>query len=166
MIYFLGILLWISPASVDIPAHRRIRAGLGLLLALVVLEEFHLAQALFGFCARLVRATEVFAFLLRDHFVAVFYFLDHMLPSCANFAPPHSGVNTLPAVELLARRGFLRYVLNRNGGKLDAPHKVERWPNRAHYRRHRRVGPRRSCDARGPRLSRFCRRAQRRADRK
>src|SRR3984885_8816619 len=86
MIYFFGILLWISPASVDIQAHKN-SAGLDRsLLALVVLEKFHLAQALFGFCARLVRAAKVFAFLLRDHFVAVFYFLDHMLPSCANFA--------------------------------------------------------------------------------
>jgi hypothetical protein len=42
----------------------------GALLAFVVLEEFHLAQALFGFFARLVRATEIFAFLLRDHLVA------------------------------------------------------------------------------------------------
>src|ERR1700684_2787824 len=88
----------------------------GALLAFVVLEEFHLAQALFGFFARLVRATEIFALLLRDHFVAVLYFFDHALPpSCANFPPPHSGVNTMPAVELLASGGFLRYVLTRRG---------------------------------------------------
>src|ERR1700691_6812881 len=161
MIYFLGILLWISPASVDIPAHRRIRAGLGLLLALVVLEEFHLAQALFGFCARLVRAAEIFAFLLRDHFVAFFYFFDHVLPSCADFPRPLSRVNTMAAVELLAS-GFLRYVRNRQGGEIDAQDKAERWPDRARYGRYRRLGPRRSCDARRARLSCFCRRAQRR----
>src|ERR1700685_1229001 len=99
-------------------------------LALVVLEECDLAQAFFGFFARLVRAAEVFAFLLRDHFVAGFYFFDHMLPSCANFLRPHRRVNTLPAVELLASGGFLRYVLKRQGGEIDAQHKVERWPNR------------------------------------
>src|ERR1700729_1815133 len=165
MIYFFAILLWISPASVDIQAHKEFGLGLDLLLALVVLEKLHLAQTLFGFCARLVGATEVFAFLLRNDFVAVFDFFDHRLPSSANFARPHSSVNTAPAVELLASGGFLRYVLNRHGGEIDAPYKVKRWPYRAHYGRYRRPGPRRSGAARRARLSRFCRRAQRRTPR-
>ena len=118
MIYFFAILLWISPASVDIQPHKEFGLGLDLLLALVVLEKLHLAQTLFGFCARLVGATEVFAFLLRNDFVAVFDFFDHRLPSSANFARPHSSVNTTPAVELLASGGFLRYVLNRTEAKL------------------------------------------------
>jgi hypothetical protein len=92
---------------------RRVRS----LLALVVFEEFHLAQALLGLFARLVRAAQIFALLLGNHFIAGFYFFDHALPSCASFPLPNSGVNTMPAVALLASGGFLRYVLTRQGGE-------------------------------------------------
>jgi hypothetical protein len=85
-------------------------------LAFVVFEEFHLPQALFGFFSRLVRAAEIFAFLLGNHFVPAFYFFDHVLPSRANFRAQQSAVNTTPAVDLLASGGFLRYVLHDHGG--------------------------------------------------
>ena len=49
------------------------------LLSLAVFEEFHLAQALFGFGLALVGAAEILA-LFGKHFVAFFHFFDHFAP--------------------------------------------------------------------------------------
>ena len=108
--YFCGfhLLLWIFTRTKN-------SGRVGSSLAFVVLEKFHLTQAPFCFFACLVWATEVFAFLLGDHFVAVFYFLDHALPCCANSHPPPRRVNTMPAVELLVSGDFLRDFLTRQG---------------------------------------------------
>jgi len=48
------------------------------LLALV-LEEFHLLEAFFGFFLGLVRTAEVFS-LLGQYFITTFYFFDHQKP--------------------------------------------------------------------------------------
>src|SRR5271155_4705283 len=85
MNYFYCVLLWISPVTVDIPDARRTRARLARFLAFVVLEEFHLAQALLGLFARLVRPAQIFAFLLGHNFVPGLHFFDHTLPSCMQF---------------------------------------------------------------------------------
>jgi hypothetical protein len=70
-------------------------------------EELNLAQAFFRFFTRFVWAAEVLSFFLRHHFVSAFYFFDHSLPSCADFAPTCRGVNTLAAVCVLAKWAFL-----------------------------------------------------------
>lgn len=54
-------------------------------LALPVFEEFDLAESLFSFSFRFVRATEVFP-LLGQHFVAALHFPDHgILPKRISF---------------------------------------------------------------------------------
>src|SRR5271155_98278 len=100
MNYFYSDLLWISSVSVDIPDARSMLAGLARFLGFVVLEEFHLAQALLRLFARLVRPAEIFALLFGNHFVTVLSLFNHALPSCANFPPPRNRVNTIPPVDL------------------------------------------------------------------
>jgi hypothetical protein len=63
------------------------------LLSLAVLEEFDLAQALFGFGFALVGAAEILA-LFGKHFVAFFHFLDHFLTS--DFILGDSGLCAMP----------------------------------------------------------------------
>ena len=110
MIYFPGVLLWISLGSVEIkPAWEQAghkSAGRPVRL-LVVFEELDLTQALFRFFTRLIWAAKVLPFFLRHYFVSAFYFLDHALPSCADSAPTRAEVNTLAAVCLLAKWAFL-----------------------------------------------------------
>jgi hypothetical protein len=83
MIYFCGVLLWISQRSEEIASLAEIsnkRWVLGHQL-FIVLEELDLTETLFRFFASLVRAAEILAFLFGDHLIAAFYFLDHSTPS-------------------------------------------------------------------------------------
>jgi hypothetical protein len=99
MIYFSSVLLWISPHSVEIRRAQNIDWPLpSPTPLLIVLEEFNLAKALLCFFARLVWTAEILAALLRNHFVATFYFFDHSLPSFDDSASGTAGVNTVAAV--------------------------------------------------------------------
>jgi hypothetical protein len=60
------------------------RKGNGSALSFSMLEEFDLAQALFGF--GFVWAAKVFAGLLGEHFVAFFHFLNHLAPPILIFS--------------------------------------------------------------------------------
>jgi hypothetical protein len=48
-------------------------------LPFLVLEEFHLPQALLRLCPRFVRPAKVLFPVLREHFVSAFHFLDHLV---------------------------------------------------------------------------------------
>jgi hypothetical protein len=74
MIYFCGVLLWISQHFEEIEEQK---ADSSRLVLLVVFEELDLAEALFRFFPSLVWATEILAFLFRNDFIPALYFLDH-----------------------------------------------------------------------------------------
>jgi hypothetical protein len=92
--YFSSTFLWISPPIVENTANsqnerflQRNPAGRkgtqrgppGAKSPFAVLEEFYLAEALFRFRFRFVRAAQVLS-LFGEHFVAAFHFCDHRPP--------------------------------------------------------------------------------------
>lgn len=107
MIYFSGVLLWISLRSVEIKPARELaghKSAGRRFVHLLCLKNSTWRKRFSASSRVLYGPPRFFPFFLRHYFVSTFYFFDHSLPSCADSAPTLDGVNTLAAVCALRRR--------------------------------------------------------------